>query len=128
MVVFPAVSAVTEDLQPMLAARIDEQKAAEELLVRMEELDPASAEFEADLHRLQEAVLDHAGAEEEHVLPVIVRHDEALDRPGLGARYLAAKRRAPTHPHPHAPHRPPGNVVTGPAVAFVDRVRDHLRE
>lgn len=127
LVVFPAVRAVAQELGPVLDQRIDEQTAAEELLARMEEMDPASSDFGADLARLEEAVRSHAAAEEADVLPVIVRHDEALDRPGLGARYEASKRRAPTRPHPGAPHRPPGNVLAGPVVSFVDRVRDHLR-
>ena len=46
------------------------------------------------------------------------------DRIELGKRYVKAKEAAPTHPHPHAPDSPPGNVVLGPVAALVDRVRD----
>jgi hypothetical protein len=35
-----------------------------------------------------------------------------------------AKKVAPTHPHPHAPNSPPGNLAVGPVLALVDRVRD----
>jgi hemerythrin superfamily protein len=126
-VVFPAIRAVTTDAGPLLDARIEEQKAAEELLVSMEETDPASAVFADLLARLEAAVLAHAEAEEQHILPIVVAHDESLDRTTLGARYEAAKRKAPTHPHPDAPHRPPGNLVGGPVVSIMDRGRDHLR-
>jgi hypothetical protein len=34
---------------------------------------------------------------------------------------------APTHPHPHAPSTPPGNVVAGAAASIVDKARDALR-
>lgn len=71
------------------------------------------------------AVLAHARAEEQEVLPLIVRYDQALDRPALGPRYRAAKRRSPTRPHPRAPQRPPGTCSR--SGAFVDRVRDRLR-
>ncbi len=37
-----------------------------------------------------------------------------------------AKGLAPTHPHPHAPNTPPGNIVGG-AAAAVDKVRDAVR-
>lgn len=46
------------------------------------------------------------------------------ERVELGRRYVKAKDAAPTHPHPHAPDTPPGNVVLGPVAALVDRVRD----
>lgn len=125
--VFPAVRGVDPDLEPVLAARLDEQTEIEELLVRLEQLDAASEEFAADLARLESAVLAHTSAEEEQVLPVIVRLDEVLGRVTLGARYDAVKRRAPTRPHPHAPHTPPGDLVADPFVSFVDHLRDHLR-
>lgn len=127
MVVFPAIRAVTTEHHPTIEARIAEQVKAEELLVRMEDMDPATDEFAAALAQLRGAVIEHADAEEREVLPLIVEFDEALDRATLGARYEAAKRRAPTHPHPHAPHEPPGNLLVGPVAAFMDRMRDHLR-
>lgn len=126
LVVFPAVRVISNEYEAVLGARIEEQKEAEQLLVSMEDLDPSSDEFATALRRLHGSVLAHAEAEEREVLPVIVRHDDALDRPTLGARFLAAKRRAPTHPHPGAPHTPPGNVLAGPMLSAFDRLRDHM--
>ena len=45
----------------------------------------------------------------------------------MGERYERAKASAPTHPHPHAPNTPPGNVVLGPIAALADRIRDAAR-
>ena len=125
-VVFPAVQSVEPGLGKVIAARIAEQRDAEELLVRMEQLDPGGHEFAAYLERLESEVLAHAAAEEEQLLSVIAARGEVLDRPTLGVRFDAAKGRAPTQPHPAAPHRPPANLVAGPFVSFVDRVRDRL--
>jgi hemerythrin superfamily protein len=125
LVVFPALR-VIEAGGPAVAARLGEQEAAAAQLKAMEGMDPASAEFGAALGELQAAVLAHAEAEEREILPIIVRSDDVLDRTSLGARYQAAKDRAPTRPHPHAPHTPPGNVLGGPLLSLVDRVRDHL--
>lgn len=127
LVVFPAVRVVTNEYDVVLGERIEEQKRAERLLVDMEGVDPSSAQFGAQLEQLGEAVLAHALAEERDVLPAIVYFDKALDRPTLGARFDAAKRRAPTHPHPDAPHRPPGNVIAGSVMSVFDRMRDHMR-
>lgn len=126
LVLFPAMRVVTNEHDAVLTARIEEQKSAERLLADMDDLDPSSEEFGQDLHRLHETVLAHAQAEERDVLPVLVHFGDALDRPTLGARYEEAKRRAPTHPHPEAPHRPPGNVLVGPVISLFDRMRDHM--
>jgi hypothetical protein len=37
-----------------------------------------------------------------------------------------AERMAPTHPHPHGPDGPIGNLLVGPFVGMVDRVRDAI--
>ena len=126
MVVFPAIRVVTDEHEPAIQARIAEQVEAEELLVQMEGMDPASDEFAGALATLRSAVLEHAAAEEREVLPLIVQNDTALDRATLGSRYEDAKRKAPTHPHPGAPHRPPGNMVVGPVASLFDRIRDRL--
>jgi hypothetical protein len=42
----------------------------------------------------------------------------------LGDALRAAKRQAPTHPHPRSPDSPPGNLVVGSAVAVMDKARD----
>lgn len=126
MVLFPAVRVVTKDYDAVLATRMEEQEQAEQLLVDMEDMDPSTQEFAQRLHRLCDQVLAHADAEERGVLPLIARFDDALDRPTLGARYEAAKRHAPTHPHPDAPHGPPGNMIAGPLISLFDRVRDHM--
>jgi hemerythrin superfamily protein len=126
IVLFPAIGIVTTEHEAAAEARIDEQRRAEALLATMEPMDPASEEFAAALSTLEDAVLAHAAAEEAEILPIVVRHDDALDRTTLGVRYEQAKRRAPTRPHPRAPHRPPGNMAAGPVLSFVDRVRHHL--
>ena len=42
----------------------------------------------------------------------------------LGDAMAAAKKVAPTHPHPRSPDTPPGNLVVGTAAGVVDRVGD----
>lgn len=126
-VVYPAIHTVTNAADPMIEARLTEQQEAERLLRTLEDLDPASDGFVARFAELREAVTAHAAAEESEVLPLLAELEQALDRPGMGARYQEAKRRAPEHPHPEAPQRPPGNLVAGPLTGLVDRIRDALR-
>ena len=123
-VVYPAIRGVDDGIGPILAARLEEQAAAEELLAQMEKMDPTSPVFETAFGQLRRAVLAHAEHEEDDVFPLLDRHADVLDRPSLGIRYERAKAAAPTHPHPHAPDTPPGNLVAGPIAAMIDRVRD----
>jgi hypothetical protein len=44
----------------------------------------------------------------------------------MGAKLAAAKKMAPTHPHPKAPNTPPGNIVGGVAAKVMDKARDAL--
>jgi hypothetical protein len=39
-----------------------------------------------------------------------------------------AKKAAPTRPHPRAPDEPPGNLISGPVAAVIDRGRDLMRD
>lgn len=123
VVVYPALRDVPGG-DAIADARIAEQSEAEEKLARMEKLDAASPEFARELSSLKAAVLEHAKAEEETAFAMLVSAVPPDRRIELGQRYTKAKDAAPTHPHPHAPDTPPGNVVLGPLAALVDRVRD----
>ncbi|MCZ7525016.1 MAG: hemerythrin domain-containing protein [Acidimicrobiia bacterium] len=105
-------------------ARLAEEKEGEVLLALLEELGVGSDDFEIQLARLRRDVLEHAGREERDEHPLIEREVDAerLDR--LGDAFRTAERAAPTHAHPHSPRSATGNVVAGPFMAIVDRVRD----
>lgn len=105
-------------------ARIAEQAEAERRLARMERLDRAYPEFMSEFSQLRAEVLAHAQSEEEEVFPLLNAQLGGARLVELGREYLKAKRRAPTHPHPHAPDTPPGNKVAGPIAALIDRLRD----
>jgi hypothetical protein len=40
----------------------------------------------------------------------------------------AAKKLAPTRPHPRAPDTPPGNLLSGTVAAVMDKGRDLMRD
>ncbi len=127
-VLYPEVRKVLPAGDRLADQRIAEQSKAEELLAKMEKAGTADPSFMADVNKLQEAVLGHAEKEEQTVFGPL---GEALNeerREQLGTRYEQAKRAAPTHPHPHAPDTPPGNVLLGPVAALVDRTRDAMHK
>ena len=125
--VYPALRRLGDQGAEVAGARIHEQAEAEELLRTMEQLDVMGEEFDVAFHRLEDAVLQHAQLEESTVFPVLRNGVSRGDRAAMGSRYEHARETAPTHPHPHAPDTPPGNLIVGPVAALADRVRDAFR-
>lgn len=108
-----------------LAERLrKEHGEVEELLAALEEMGAASPGFDAKVGALVSNVRAHVAEEEGQAFPQI---EERLDQATLlrmGEELERAKRTVPTHPHPGAPDRPPANLLTGPPIAALDRVRD----
>ena len=124
IVVYPTIRLDAPHGDAEAAPRLEEQAAAEEKLAALEKADPASSEFARELTKLEHAVLRHAEAEEREIFPLLRAVEDDEKRIELGARYDRAKASAPTHPHPHAPDTPPGNLLVGPVAAMFDKARD----
>lgn len=125
--VYPVVRHVGDPGKEVLDDRLEEQASAEQILSDMEKMALESEEFAAAFAGLRRAVLDHAQAEERTVFPAIEAHRSFEQRRMMSQRYERAKSAAPTHPHPHAPDRPPGNIVLGPIAKLADKIRDAMR-
>lgn len=108
-------------------ARIEEEDKAEKLIKEMEKLDPAGAEFGRLFTTLHQEVEKHARAEETEEFPMVEQKASQDDLRKMGLALEAAKKVAPTRPHPSAPDTPPGNIMVGPFAAVMDRTRDAVR-
>ncbi|GAA0808546.1 alpha/beta hydrolase fold domain-containing protein [Spirilliplanes yamanashiensis] len=102
----------------------DEHQAMKELLVTIGAADPGEPEFEKALARLVAFVRAHVAEEETVLLPRLRKHAGPAAMAELGRRFLAAKRSAPTYPHPNAPSSALGHRIADPLAAVADRVRD----
>jgi hemerythrin superfamily protein len=127
LVVYPVITEESEKGEEVSQERLDEQAEAEQTLSELEDLDPRSGAFTNKFKKLREAVLAHARAEEATAFPLLEKATTAEQRRDLTGRYQKAKDSAPTHPHPHAPDKPPGNRVVGPVAAVFDRARDAVQ-
>ena len=126
-IVYPALRRYADGGDDLADMRIGEQSVAEQLLTDMEKAGVDSPEFPAMFAKLRSSVLAHAEAEERTVFPELSSNIGADELRTLGERYEIAKKAAPTHPHPHTPDTPPGNLVLGPVAALVDHIRDAVR-
>ncbi|MGQ0843083.1 MAG: alpha/beta hydrolase fold domain-containing protein [Sporichthyaceae bacterium] len=102
----------TEDLQ------------AKNLLLSLTDHQPGDDLFERSLAELIAAVRDQSTQEEQHLLPRLREKVGAPSMGELGERFIAAKRAAPSRPHPMGPSSEGGHMVTDPIVKLLDRLRD----
>jgi hemerythrin superfamily protein len=124
MVFYPAVRSGIPRQESKVLEALEEHHVAKWLLSELEGMSPGAERFDAKVTVLIESVRHHVKEEEGDLFPKVrakMARRELLD---LGAALRAAKRRAPTHPHPRSPGTPPGNIVVGGAVAVMDKARD----
>jgi hemerythrin superfamily protein len=126
MVVYPALLFAGSDARAAIRARKSEEDQAKKDLAALEGLDAGSRQFLLQLRTFREDVEAHAAAEEDEVLPLLDEHRAAHELCLMDTWFVMAEAMAPTHAHRFAPESATGNLLLGPAVALVDRVRDLL--
>ncbi|UZF44405.1 hemerythrin domain-containing protein [Rhodococcus rhodochrous] len=97
-----------------------------QVMKQLEGADASSAEFTTLVKKLQELLKHHADDEEPDQFPALrahLGHDTLVE---VGTKVQAAKKLAPTWPHPSAPHSELFHKTVGPGVGMVDRLRDAL--
>ena len=125
-ILYPAMRRALPNGDALVEEAIEEHQQVKETLAAIERAEGA-ADRDPLLVRLVGNVRHHVDEEEGELFPQL-RSSIAQNRlQTMGSELAAAKKMAPTHPHPHAPNTPPGNVVGGAAAALVDRARDALR-
>jgi hemerythrin superfamily protein len=123
---YPAARSKLPDGDELADHEISEHAEAEIVLKRLEGLGPEDPDFERLVAEMIEDVRHHMREEEEKLLPRLREACDAEELQHLGYKVLAAKEFAPTRPHPHAPDKPPANLILGPGVGFIDKIRDSL--
>ncbi len=103
---------------------IEEHHAVKMTLAELQTTSPADPRFATKVHLLVRNVRDHIEHEERDLLPMIEDRLEPDELRELGSALANAKLLSPTRPHPRAPEMPPANLVAGPMVGIIDRLRD----
>ena len=122
--VYPHLRRISTAGDRIVGDRIEEQTEAKSLLAHLEDIDVRGDAFRQAFVHFRRVALDHAHREEATAFTFIVQQKAVHDRAEMARRYETARKIAPTHPHPHAPHRPPGNLIVSPIAALADRIRD----
>ncbi|MEU2390823.1 hemerythrin domain-containing protein [Streptomyces sp. NPDC007369] len=121
---YPAVRKHLDGGDRIADKEIADHSRVEEMLKRLEELDPAGPEFDRCVDELSIEVLAHIKDEEENLFPALRHNCPQQDLDDLGDSIRRAKKLAPTRPHPGSPSTPPANKLLAPGLGLVDRARD----
>lgn len=121
---YPASKAAIPGGAELVEHEIREHAEAEQTMNRLDGLRPDDEDFDATVFELEAQISHHIAEEEGKLFPALRANASAEELRELGAKVEAAKKIAPTRPHPMAPDRPPLNKLLGPGTALVDRIRD----
>jgi hemerythrin-like domain-containing protein len=124
--VYPAMKKALPDGESLVEHEISEHSEAEEVMKKLDGMDPEDAQFPVLMAQLQSAIREHIQEEETDAFPRFREAvgPEELDK--LAGTVQTLKKIVPTHPHPSAPDHPPFNALLGPGAGLLDRVRDLL--
>lgn len=126
-VFYPAVREAVPDAEDHVLEALEEHHVVKWVASELDGMSPDAERFRAKMTVLIESVRHHVEEEEGQLFPQV---RQALGRKALGeigGALEAAKKVAPSRPHPRAPDTPPGNLVAG-AASLVDRARDVTRK
>lgn len=123
---YPATRRFVPGGDALADQEIAEHAEAEQVMKELERTDVADARFEELLTRLMADVRAHIEEEESRLFPQSAQSTDAEELRELGRKVTAAKKVAPTRPHPSAPDTPPANKLLAPGTGLIDRIRDAL--
>jgi hemerythrin-like domain-containing protein len=123
---WPAVREHLPNGDELADTAISQEEEGKEVLDKLGKLDAGTAEFERLLADFARAGREHITYEETVVWPVFriaLTREQAEE---LGSKLAAAKKTAPTRPHPRTPASPAALKTTGPVAAAADKIRDKI--
>jgi hemerythrin superfamily protein len=127
LTVYPLARKVLPEGTVDVDEHLAEHMAVKKTLLALDKLGQGAADERRLVEELQREIEQHVAEEEGQFLPALrgAIDEEALQE--LGAQLDAAKKLAPTRPHPNIPDHPPGEAILGAVGAIYDRLRDRLQ-
>ncbi|ODQ94896.1 hemerythrin domain-containing protein [Mycolicibacterium holsaticum] len=121
---WPAVRDALEDGDELADKAVDQEQAGKELLQRLEDGKPGEQDYHQALQEFVKLGREHIRYEQQVVWPKFEAAVSREDREKLGDKLEAAKKVAPTRPHPDTPANPIVQKTMGMGAAMVDHIRD----
>lgn len=121
---WPAVRDAVENGDELADEAIAQEQAGKKLLQRLEDGEPGEADYHDALQEFVKAGREHIMYEQDVVWPAFEAAVSREEREKIGEKLEAAKKVAPTRPHPDTPADPTVLKTMGMGSAVVDHVRD----
>jgi hemerythrin superfamily protein len=127
-ILYPKVRTDVPNGERLVKEALDEHRSVKKMLAELDKCEPESEGFDELMTRVRGEVRHHVKEEEapDGILGRLRKHTPPAELREMATLTRAAKRSAPTRPHPNAPSTPPGNILIGAAAAIVDKARDTL--
>ena len=126
MYVYPAMRKHLPDGDQAVEHDTKEHKELEQTMKKLEDVQADQPEFDRLLGELENILRDHVQDEETEQFPGLRAGVPRSELVEMAAKVEAAKKIAPTRPHPLAPNNQVFHKLVGPGVGLVDRLRDKL--
>jgi hemerythrin-like domain-containing protein len=121
---WPAVRELLEDGDVLADKAVAQEQEGKKLLQRLEDGMPGDPGYQEALKEFVKAGREHIAYEQDVVWPAFEAAISREDSLKLGEKLEAAKKVAPTRPHPDTPPNPGVLKTMGMVTAMVDHVRD----
>jgi hemerythrin-like domain-containing protein len=123
---WPAVRDALDNGDELADEAIAQEQAGKKLLQRLEDGEPGDPDYHDALQEFVKAGREHIMYEQGVVWPEFEAAVSREDLEKIGEKLEAAKKIAPTRPHPDTPPNATVQKTMGTAAATVDHVRDAL--
>jgi hemerythrin superfamily protein len=121
---YPVARATVPDSEDIALESLEEHHIVKWVLSELDSMNPEDERFDAKVTVLIENVRHHVKEEEQEFFPMVRNELGRSSLSDLGEAMAAARKVAPTHPHPRSPDSPPGNLVVGTMAGVADRIGD----
>ena len=126
MFVYPAMRKHLPNGDEAVEHDTQEHKELERTMKELEGVDSTDARFDELIGQLSTILADHVQDEESEQFPQLRARVPREELVQMAGKVEAAKKVAPTRPHPNAPNDKVFHMLVGPGVGLVDRLRDKL--
>lgn len=121
---WPAVRDALDDGDQLAEVAIKQEQTGKKLLQRLEDGAPGEPDYHQALQDFVELGREHIRFEQDTVWPKFEAAVSLAEREKIGKKLEAAKKIAPTRPHPDTPPSPAAQKTAGLGAAIVDHMRD----
>jgi hemerythrin-like domain-containing protein len=125
--VWPALRREGERGERLALEALEQEATGKKLLNELDKTSAGTEEFDTLVQQIASELQQHVMFEESQAWPLLQLVLNPGEAERLGQEAAAARKRAPTRPHPMTP--PDARVLgtVGPAVGIVDRARDRVK-